>query len=285
MSIVFLNGEYLPQEQAKISPMDRGFLFGDGIYEVVPTYQGEAVGFIPHIERMQSGLASIGIQLDYTVEDWQKIIQTLIAKNESGNRGIYLHVSRGTDTKRAHAYPTGVEPTVFAFSFEIPPAPTPDKDGVKTFNVTSSEDLRWKRCNIKSTSLLGNVMHYQQSQDLGMQETILFNQQQELTEASSCNVFVVKNNVIATPALDNQLLPGVTRKLLLAILREHSSFTVEERVITMDEVREADELWLTSSSKEVAPIITLDGTPVGNGSVGDVWLQAQALFSQYKYQY
>lgn len=285
MSIVFLNGEYLPQEQAKISPMDRGFLFGDGIYEVVPTYQGEAVGFMPHIERMQSGLASIGIQLDYTVEDWQKIIHTLIAKNEPGNRGIYLHVSRGTDTKRAHAYPTGVEPTVFAFSFEIPPAPTPDKDGVKAFNVTSSEDLRWKRCNIKSTSLLGNVMHYQQSQDLGMQETILFNQQQELTEASSCNVFMVKNNVIATPALDNQLLPGVTRKLLLAILREHSSFKVEERVITMDEVRDADELWLTSSSKEVAPIVTLDGTPVGNGSVGDVWLQAQALFSQYKYQY
>lgn len=128
-------------------------------------------------------------------------------------------------------------------------------------------------------------MHFQQSQDLGMQETILFNQQQQLTEASSCNVFVVKNNVIATPALDNQLLPGVTRKLLLAILREHSNYKIEERVITMEEVRNADELWLTSSSKEVAPIITLDEKPVGSGSVGDVWQAAQALFSQYKYQY
>ena len=200
MSIVFLNGDYLPQEQAKISPMDRGFLFGDGIYEVIPTYLGKTVGFMAHIERMQNGLASIGIELDYSHNDWQAIIDNLLNKNEAGNRGIYLHVSRGTDSKRAHAYPTGVTPTVFAFSFEIPPAPTPDKAKVKPFNVTSSEDLRWKRCNIQSTSLLGNVMHYQQSQDLGMQETILFNQQQQLTEASSCNVFLVKGNVIATPA-------------------------------------------------------------------------------------
>ncbi|WP_158771789.1 aminotransferase class IV [Paraglaciecola sp. L1A13] len=285
MSIVFLNGDYLPQEQAKISPMDRGFLFGDGIYEVIPTYLGKTVGFTAHIERMQGGLASIGIELDYSHDDWQAIIDNLLNKNDAGNRGIYLHVSRGTDSKRAHAYPTGVTPTVFAFSFEIPPAPTPDKSKVKPFNVTSSEDLRWKRCNIKSTSLLGNVMHYQQSQDLGMQETILFNQQQQLTEASSCNVFLVKDNVIATPALDNQLLPGVTRKILLAILREYSSYAIEERVISMEEVKNADELWLTSSSKEVAPIITLDGVPVGNGTVGDVWQQAQALFSQYKYQY
>jgi D-alanine transaminase len=285
MSIVFLNGEYLPQEQAKISPMDRGFLFGDGIYEVIPTYQGKTVGFIAHIERMQQGLSSIGIELNHSHDDWQQIVDNLVSKNESGNRGIYLHVSRGTDSKRAHAYPTGVAPTVFAFSFEIPAAPTPDKSKVKPFNVTSSEDLRWKRCNIKSTSLLGNVMHFQQSQDLGMQETILYNQQQQLTEASSCNVFVVKNNVIATPALDNQLLPGVTRKLLLTILREHSNYKIEERVITMEEVRNADELWLTSSSKEVAPIITLDKKPVGDGSVGDVWQAAQALFSQYKYQY
>lgn len=285
MSIVFLNGDYLPQEQAKISPMDRGFLFGDGIYEVIPTYLGKTVGFAAHIGRMQDGLASIGIELDYSHDDWQAIIDNLLNKNDAGNRGIYLHVSRGTDSKRAHAYPTGVTPTVFAFSFEIPPAPTPDKSKVKPFNVTSSEDLRWKRCNIKSTSLLGNVMHYQQSQDLGMQETILFNQQQQLTEASSCNVFLVKGNVIATPALDNQLLPGVTRKILLAILREYSSFVIEERVISMEEVKNADELWLTSSSKEVAPIITLDGVPVGNGTVGDVWQQAQALFTQYKYQY
>nr|QQM16038.1 D-alanine aminotransferase [Paraglaciecola polaris] len=285
MSIVFLNGDYLPQEQAKISPMDRGFLFGDGIYEVIPTYLGKTVGFTAHIERMQGGLASIGIELDYNHDDWQAIIDNLLNKNDAGNRGIYLHVSRGTDSKRAHAYPTGVTPTVFAFSFEIPPAPTPDKSKVKPFNVTSSEDLRWKRCNIKSTSLLGNVMHYQQSQDLGMQETILFNQQQQLTEASSCNVFLVKDNVIATPALDNQLLPGVTRKILLAILREYSSYAIEERVISMEEVKNADELWLTSSSKEVAPIITLDGVPVGNGTVGDVWQQAQALFSQYKYQH
>ncbi|MEH6712921.1 MAG: aminotransferase class IV [Paraglaciecola polaris] len=285
MSIVFLNGEYLPQDQAKISPMDRGFLFGDGIYEVIPTYDGNTVGFVAHIERMQAGLSAIGIELDYSFSDWQAVIDNLLAKNDLGNRAIYLHVSRGTDSKRAHAYPTGVTPTVFAFSFEIPPAPIADKTKAKPYNVVSSEDLRWKRCNIKSTSLLGNVMHFQQSHELGLQETILFNQALHLTEASSCNVFLVKDNIIATPALDNQLLPGVTRKLLLTILRQYSSFVVEERTISMDEVRAADELWLTSSSKEVAPIVTLDGTPVGKGEIGDVWLQAQALFSQFKYQY
>jgi D-alanine transaminase len=284
-NVVFLNGQYLPMSEAKISPMDRGFLFGDGIYEVVPSYDAKLVGFGLHIERMQSGLDAIGIQLNMGLADWRDIAQTLIEKNGKGNLGIYLHVSRGADVKRFHAYPDGIHPTVFAYAFEIPAATVADKSLVKQYKVTSTQDLRWKHCQIKSTSLLGNVMHFQQGQDAGGQEIILYNQQDELTEASACNVFIVKNEVVVTPPLDNQLLPGITRKMLLDILRKDGTLQVQERMISMSEVYAADEIWLTSSSKEVAPVVELDGQPVGTGKVGDIWLLAQSLYSANKHSY
>ena len=285
MSTVFLNGEFMPMAEAKISPMDRGFLFGDGIYEVIPSYAGRCVGLLPHLQRMESGLRAIGMPMPMDFAAFTALIDRLIADNGRGNLGIYIHVSRGTDTKRQHAYPKNVPQTVFAFAFEIPAEPVADKSRVKTFKVCSTQDLRWQRCHIKSTSLLGNVMHFQQSQDTGNHETILFNQDGYLTEASACNVFVVKNNKIMTPPLDHQLLPGITRQLLLSIIRQHSNLEVSEQAIYIDEVRQADEIWLTSSSKEIAPVIELDGKPVGDGRVGDMWLAAQRLFSQYKYQY
>jgi D-alanine transaminase len=285
MSIVFLNGEYLPMEEAKISPMDRGFLFGDGIYEVVPSYNGRLVGFGPHIARMKKGLEAIELKLDFTESDWRKIAERLIQDNNGGNLGIYLHVSRGADTKRFHAYPENIAPSVFAFAFEIPAEPVADKNSTKGYRVNSSEDLRWKRCNIKSTSLLGNVMHFQQGHEAGVHETILFNQRGELTEASACNVFVVKNDVVITPPLDNQILPGITRLMVLDILRKDGVIEVEERIISKQEVLKADEIWLTSSSKEIAPVIELDGKPVGKGKVGDIWQFAQTLYSANKYHY
>lgn len=284
-NIVFLNGQFVPMSDAKISPMDRGFLFGDGIYEVVPSYNAQLVGFSLHIERMQNGLKAIGIKLNQSVDDWRDIAQTLIEKNGKGNLGLYFHVSRGTDVKRFHAYPDDIQPTVFAYAFNIPAANVADKTLVKQFKVASTEDLRWKRCQIKSTSLLGNVMHFQQGQDAGVHETILYNQHNELTEASACNVFIVKNDVVITPPLDNQLLPGITRHMLLDILRKDGTLQVEERAISMNEVRAADELWITSSSKDIAPVVELDGQPVGNGKVGDIWQLAQTLYSASKYNY
>lgn len=284
-NIVFLDGQFMPMSEAKISPMDRGFLFGDGIYEVVPSYNAKLVGFGLHIQRMQDGLNAIGIKLNKSVDDWREIAQKLIEKNGKGNLGVYLHVSRGADVKRFHAYPEGIQPTVFAFAFEIPAATVADKSLVKQYKVTSTQDLRWKRCQIKSTSLLGNVMHFQQGQEAGGQEIILYNQQDELTEASACNVFIVKNKVVVTPPLDNQLLPGITRKMLLDILRKDGTLQVQERVISMSEVYAADELWLTSSSKEVAPVLELDGQPVGTGKVGDIWQLAQSLYSANKHNY
>jgi len=285
MNIAFLNGTYLPLEEAKISPLDRGFLFGDGIYEVVPSYAGKMVGFGPHIERMNSGLDAIGISLDWSESDWADLCNQLIEKNGAGNLGIYLHVTRGADSKRFHGFPENITPTVFAFAFEIAPAPVADKTLAKKFKVSSSKDLRWDRCQIKSTALLGNVLHFQQGQDQGNDETLLFNAENQLTEASSCNAYIIKDGVVITPPLDNQLLPGITRHILLDILRRDGIIPVEERIVTMNEVLNADEVWITSSSKEIGAVVEIDGEPVGNGQVGDIWLKAQTLYSASKYNY
>lgn len=285
MSIVFLNDAFMPMEEAKISPMDRGFLFGDGIYEVIPSYDGQLVGFAPHIKRMNNGMKEIGIDFGWPFEKWREVCENLIEKNGRGNLAIYLHVSRGADIKRFHAYPDGVAPTIFAFAFEIASAPVADKSLVKGYKVSTTRDLRWERCHIKSTALLGNVMHFQHGFAQGANETLLYNANNELTEASACNAYIVKDGVVITPPLDNQILPGITRFMLLDILKKDGSIKVEERAVSMDEVFSADEVWVTSSSKEIAPVVEIDGKPVGNGEVGDVWQAAQALYSANKHNY
>lgn len=285
MSIAYLDGAYLPIEEAKISPLDRGFLFGDGVYEVVPSYAGSMVGFAPHIARMQDGLAAIGMTLDWSESDWAELCNRLISENGTGNLGLYLHVSRGADTRRFHAFPKNVNPTVFAFTFEIAPPPVADKALAHGYHVATAKDLRWRRCHIKSTALLGNVLHFQQGYESNCDETILYNSNNELTEASACNAFIVKDGVVITPPLDSQLLPGITRHIVLDILRKDGAIKFEERVVTMDEVNNADEVWITSSSKEIAPVTQIDGVPVGDGQVGDVWLAAQTLYSANKFSY
>jgi len=285
MSTVFLNGDYLPMEEARISPMDRGFLFGDGIYEVLPSYAGRMVGFDPHMERMSRGLSAVGIKLDWSRTQWKAVCDKLIERNGSGNLGLYLHVSRGADSRRFHAYPENVSPTVFAFTFEIPAEPVADKSQVKAFRVVTDRDLRWERCHIKSTALLGNVMHFQHGYQQGADETLLFNERDELTEASACNAYIVKDGVVITPPLDQYKLPGITRYILLDLLRKDGQIPVQERIVTKAEVYAADEVLVTSSSKEVVPVIAVDGRPVGNGEVGDIWLQAQKIYSAGKFDY
>ena len=285
MSTVYLNGDYMSAEHAKISPMDRGFLFGDGIYEVIPAYHGKMLGFAAHIERMNNGLNEIEIKLDYSADKWREICQQLCEKNQGDNLGIYLHVSRGADVKRAHAYPNNITPTVFAYAFEIPAQPVSDIDNAKTYTVSVEQDKRWQRCHIKSTALLGNVIHYQHGAAAGNNETILFNRLEELTEASSSNVFIVKDGVISTPPLDNQILPGITRWLIINILHSHSDFKVQERVITKQELFAADEVWITSATKEVGPVVKLNDQLVADGKPGKVWQQVQSLFTKHKFDY
>lgn len=287
MTIAFLNGEFMPLSEAKISPMDRGFLFGDGIYEVIPTYHGKAVGMTGHLSRMRDGLAAISITNPYSAQQWQQNLDELIDANAShfpsGNIGVYFHISRGTDTKRYHAYPQNITPTVFGFAFEIAPAQPLEADKVKPFRVALEEDKRWQRCHIKSTSLLGNVMHFQAGVESGVQETILHNSDGIITEASSCNVFMVKDNAIFTPPLDNQLLPGITRQIALEAFKQ-AGLVVEEKWFTTEDLFNADEVWLTSSSKEIAPVIEVDGKTIGTGEVGSMWEKAIKAYHNYKFE-
>ncbi len=285
MNIVFLNGTYLPIEEAKISPLDRGFLFGDGIYEVIPSYAGKKIGFKAHMERMNDGFKAIGLKLNWSNSQWEELCDILIEKNGGGSLGIYLQVSRGADTKRFHGFPNNVKPTIFAMALTLQTPETPDLKTAKSFALTSIEDLRWKRCQIKSTSLLGNVLHFQESHDSGAQEALLFNDKQELTEASTANIFVIKNGVIATPVKSNQILHGITRALVIDILANDGSLAVEERIVTMDEVNHADEIWITSSTKGIMPVTQLDDKPVGSGQVGRVWLAAATLYFNNKFNF
>lgn len=285
MSIVYLNGSFIPMEEAKISPLDRGFLFGDGIYEVIPSYSGKMVGFGPHIDRMIEGLAALEIQLNWSHDRWRDLCQELINPNPDPQVGLYLHVTRGADTKRHHPYPAGLAPTVFAMPTAIPAAPIPQRDKVNAYKVTTMQDHRWKKCHIKSISLLGNVMHYQQGYSQGSDEVLLFNEQGQLTECGACNAYIVKNGTVITPVLDNQILPGITRLIALSVLREDGSIAVEERNVTREEVFDADEIWISSSSKEIAPVTQIDGQLVGDGKPGPVWEKAAQLYSAGKFNY
>ena len=285
MSIAYLNGAYVPLEEARISPLDRGFLFGDGIYEVIPYYDRKPVGFALHMKRMQDGLAALEIKCEKSIDEWRELLDELISKNEGSNLGVYIQVSRGADTKRNHAYPENVEPTLFAFTFGIKDPEPVDREKVHAYSVSSTQDLRWKHCNIKSTSLLGNVLHYQQGHAAGENEILLYNQNNELTEGSSCNAFIVKDGKVITPIQDNQILPGITRRIVLDSLRADGSIPVEERTVTMDEVRNADEVWITSSSKEITPVTRLDGKPVGDGKAGPVWEAAFRIYTDHKFDY
>ena len=285
-TIAYLNGEYVPLQEARISPMDRGFLFGDGIYEVIPSQQGRMVGFNAHIARMMTGLDALEIKLQKTASDWQALCESLIERNKQifshGNVGLYLHVSRGVDVKRFHAYPEDIAPTIFGFAFEIASPPVPEPATAKGFRVALAEDLRWQRCNIKSTSLLGNVMHFQHGYRSGLNETILYNPRGEVTEASACNVFVVSKGDVMTPALDNHLLPGITRQLVIESMKREGMI-VQECTVTLSQLTHADEVWLTSSTKEIVPVIEVDGKPVGDGMPGARWQAALTAFNKYKY--
>ena len=283
MNKVYLNGEFVDASEAKISPMDRGFLFGDGIYEVIPTYSGKPVGLNLHLERMKNGLQNVGINYALDTELWTDIIHQLISQQTSVSQGVYVHVSRGTDVKRFHAYPKNIAPTVFAYAFDTPPSQDASSEKVKGFHVTTGQDLRWQRCHIKSTSLLGNVMHFQQGQDAGVDEIILYNEDKEITEAAACNVFIVKNKVIYTPPLDNHLLPGITRRIAIDAIRQYTDFEMQESVITLDELLDADEVWITSSSKEIGPVLSIDGKLVGDGREGPIWMAAQNAYNKHKF--
>ena len=275
--MIHLNGEFMPIERAKISVLDRGFIFGDGVYEVIPVYSRRPFRLAEPLARLQASLDAIRIANPHDNSKWAELVGRIIVGNPWEDQNVYLQITRGV-AKRDHAFPKGLKPTVFLMASElIPPSPELVRTGAKAIVLP---DFRWLRCDIKSTSLLGNCMLRTLAADADCVEAILV-RDGELTEASASNVFVVKHGTVLAPPKSHLILPGITYDVVLEILRDNA-IPHEVRPVKESELRSADEVWVTSSSREVLPITTLDGKPVGSGKPGPVCARVYALYQQFK---
>ena len=275
--MVFLNGEFMPVEEARVPVLDRGFIFGDGVYELIPVYSRVPFRMDEHLARLERSLAAVRIRNPYSRAQWRDIILQLVAKQPFEDQGVYFQVTRGV-ARRDHAFPKDGTPTVFIMANPlVNPPQEPVERGAA---AVSAVDYRWQRCDIKSISLIGNCLLRQVSADAGAAETILF-RDGNLTEASASNVFIVKGGVILSPPKSNLILPGITYDVIVEITQA-AGLPLEYRNISEAEVRGADEVWITSSSKEVLAIVTLDGKPVAGGRPGPVFRRVYALYQEFK---
>ncbi len=276
--IVYLNGQYLPIEDAKISVLDRGFTFGDGVYEVIPVYKGHIFRMREHLERLNNSLDEVYIDRPYALEQWQEVLRELIEKNSGKNTGndqsLYMQVTRGI-SERDHAIDIATKQTVFAMC-----RPLPEYDRCAGISAIIEEDIRWKYCHIKAITLLPSVMLRHKARDAGATEAILV-KDGYITEGAASNVFIVKNGIVKTPPKDGSLLPGITRDLVVELLTE-SGIPCEELAIKEIELKQADEIWITSSTWEIVPVTRLDNNPVGTGRPGEVWQQASEIYQTFK---
>jgi D-alanine transaminase len=274
---VFLSGKLLPLEQATVSVLDRGFIFGDGVYELVPVYSRVPFRLDEHLARLERSLGEAKIRNPYSRAQWRAHIYRLIDAQPFEDQGVYFQVTRGV-AKRDHAFPKDAEPTVFIMSN---PLVNPPRDQVEKGSAAiSAQDNRWLRCDIKSISLIGNVLLRQVSAENGAAETILF-RDGRLTEASASNVFIVRRGVIVSPPKSNLILPGITYDVVTELARANG-MPLEFRDVTEAEVRAADEVWVTSSSKEVLAIVELDGKRIGDGRPGPVFRRMHQLYQEFK---
>ena len=275
--LVYLNGEYLPLNEAKVSVLDRGFIFGDGVYEVIPSYGAKALRFEHHMQRLQDSLDAVRITNPLSNAEWQEIIDKLIAATDSQDQYIYLHITRGV-ASRDHQFPDDAQPTVFVMSSVLHPV---DQKLLATgISAVTLDDIRWQYCNIKAIALLPNILLRQQAVDKDAKEAILI-RNGNMTEGAASNVFIVTNGMIKTPPKDNQLLPGITRDLVVELAHSHN-MPIEETMISETEFLSADEIWLTSSTKEILSVTQINGQQVGNGKPGAVWQDMYQKYQDYK---
>ncbi|MCW5599530.1 MAG: D-amino acid aminotransferase [Nitrosomonas sp.] len=275
--MIYLNGKFLPIEQAYIPVLDRGFIFGDGVYEVIPVYSRKPFRLTDHLSRLQHSLDGIRLKNPHNDEQWRELLEQVIACNEGEDQYLYLHITRGV-AKRDHAFPAGISPTIFIMSNPLP-AP-PQEMLQKGIPAITARDNRWGRCDIKAISLLPNVLLRQLAIDSGAMETILL-RDDYLTEGAASNIFIVKNDVLLTPPKSHLMLPGITYDVVLELAQDHA-IPYEIRAVSEQEIRLADEILLTSSTKEVMPIVSLDGKPVGTGEPGPIYKQLSQCYQQYK---
>ena len=275
--IVFLNDTYLPLSEAKISVLDRGFIFGDGVYEVIPAYGGHLFRFKEHMRRLQDSLDAIRLDNPYSDAKWQNVLGTLLSATNNSDQSIYMQLTRGV-APRDHGFPAAVPATVFAMANPLPVANSELlQHGIA---AVSLPDSRWQHCNVKSIALLANILLRQQAMDEHAIEAILI-RDGLVTEGAASNVFIVSKGVIKTPQKDHHLLPGITRDLVVELARDNQ-MACEETSLSEDELLAADEIWLTSSTKEIMPVTTLNHQAVNDGQPGPVWKKMYTLFQAYK---
>lgn len=275
--MIYLNGQWVSLAEARIPVLDRGFLFGDGVYELIPVYARKAFRMEEHLRRLQHSLDGIRLQNPHSLAEWIQLIEQLIASQTYDNQSIYMQVTRGV-APRDHAFPKGVAPTVLLMAN---PLYDPSREQIENgVSAITGKDIRWGRCDLKTLNLLPNVLGRQAAVEQGCVETVMF-RDGILTEGAASNIFVVKNGVILAPQKDHRVLPGITYDVVLELAAQNG-MPASVRDIAEAEVRSADELWLTSSSREVQAIVSLDDRPVGNGLPGPVYRRMYALYQTFK---
>lgn len=272
----YLDGTYLPLAQARISPLDRGFLFADGVYEVLPAYGRRQFRAQAHFDRLQNSLAAIGMHNPHSHEQWHAILQGLVERADANDVLLYLQVTRGTEPSRNQLIPENLAPTVFAYASPFPwPSEAALRDGLRGVTV---QDIRWQRCDIKSVALLANVLLRHQATVGGGDEAIL-TRDGLLVEGSSSSVIVCRNGALRTPPDGHHILPSTTRDALLELA--NGVFPIEQRPITIEELRAADEAWIASAGRGVLPMTQVDGMPIGNGKPGPAWEWMHSAFRRH----
>lgn len=278
MTTAYLNGTFLPLEDASVPVMDRGFLFGDGVYEVIPVYGGKLFRLAHHLQRLRNSLQAIRIDNPLTDSGWETMLTELVSRNVTPDQAVYLQVTRGVAAKRDHAFPADTRPTLFAMS--TPMTVAVDIDSIAGATAITLPDIRWQLCNIKAITLLPNVMLRQQAIDAGAAEAILIKDGYAIEGAAS-NIFIVKNGVLITPPNGPALLPGITRDLIIELAANHA-IPFREAGITEADLFGADEIWLTSSTREISPVTLLDDTIISAGNPGPLWKRMITLYQDYK---
>ena len=274
MTTVYLNGEYKPIAEASVNVLDRGFTFGDGVYEVIPVFNRKVFRFEEHHQRLVNSLKAIYMRDPLSIEEWSEIFHKLINNVEDADQSIYLQITRGV-TERDHDISLADEPTIFAMS-----RPIVKKDLSSGIKAITSEDIRWQYCDIKAITLLPSVLLRYKAKEQGAKEAILY-RDGIVTEGAASNVFVVKDGTVFTPPKNNHVLPGITRDLVVEILTKNNIKLIEAPV-ELDNLLNADEIWVTSSTWEIVPVIELDNKTVGNGCAGPMWEKANDYYLQYK---
>ena len=281
MTQVYLNGNFMAPDQARISPLDRGFLFADGVYEVIPAYNGVLFRFDEHLQRLERSLAEIGIHNPHDPAQWRSLCDSLVAHNGGGNLSVYLQITRGAAQKRDHAFPVPpVTPTVFRRTARVAAPAADSPDTAQGSLAITLDDIRWARCDIKSISLLPNSLLRQQAVEAGAAEAILL-RDGFVTEGSASNVFIVRNGTIFTPPKCHAILGGITRDLVVELCVAEG-LPVAEQEISESQLRQAEEIWVTSSTREIVPIIQLNNSPVGSGQPGPVWKTVARHYVNFK---